>query len=358
MDVHPRSPGPLRLHSLPVFLAESIVHTVDPFAIDFGGGFGIRWYGLSYAAGFLVAWLILRWLARTDRTPLSAAQASDLLTYLVVGVIVGGRLGDVLFYHQSLLWKFSAAFPFWGVLEIHKGGMSSHGGIVGVIVACIVFARRFRIPWLHVTDLACFVAPPGLAFGRLANWVNGELPGKALPASMQGNPPWWSVKYPDEILSEGFARSAELAQLPLVKAMAPVAASRGEPLPDAVFRACYAGQAELVGQVAPLLTARYPNNFIQAATDGLGLGLVMLAVWLVPRKPGVVSGAFLAAYGALRVASESFREPDDGVFSIGLLTLPMLLSLGMIIAGAVIIRQGSRAPGPAFGGLLRRDASP
>lgn len=338
-----------------MFLAESIIHTVNPFLIDFGGGFGIRWYGLSYLAGFLVAWLILRWLARHGRTPLSDAQVGDLLTYLVVGVIVGGRLGDVLFYHQSLLWKFGGSFPFWGVLEIHKGGMSSHGGIVGVIVACVVFARKCRVPWLHVTDLAGFAAPPGLAFGRLANWVNGELPGKPLPASMQGEPPWWSVKYPEELVTDGFARSSELAELPAVKALAARAAATGDSLADVVYRACYAGNRELVEQVAPLLTARFPNNFIQAATDGIGLGLAMLLVGLVPRKPGVLSGTFLATYGVLRIASESFREPDEGVHSIGPLTLPMLLSLGMVVAGLALVAACSRRPSPAFGGLLRRD---
>ena len=341
-----------------MFLAESIVHTVNPFAIDFGGGFGIRWYGLSYLAGFVVAWLVLRWMALHRRTPLTVTQVGDLITYLVVGVIVGGRLGDVLFYHQSLLWKFGGAFPFWGVLEIHKGGMSSHGGIVGVIAASVLFARKFRIPWLHATDLACFAAPPGLAFGRLANWVNGELPGKALPASMQGDPPWWSVKYPEEVLSEGFARMSELAQLPAVRDLVARTAGTGEPLADAVYRACYLGNRALVEQVAPLLTARYPNNFIQTATDGIGLGLAMLLVGLVPRKPGVLSGTFLATYGVLRLASESVREPDEGVFTAGPLTLPMLLSLAMVVAGLALVRACSRRPSPAYGGVIGRDPPP
>lgn len=331
-----------------MFLAESIVHTVQPFAIDFGGGFGVRWYGLSYAAGFVAAWLIIRLLARSGRTPLTPPQIGDLMTYLVVGVIVGGRLGDVLFYHQSLLWKFTGTFPFWGLLEIHKGGMSSHGGIIGVIVACILFARKQRVPALHVTDLACIAAPPGLALGRLANWVNGELPGKALPAAMQVDAPWWSVKYPEEVLSPDFARMAELAQLPAVRALASRAATTGESLAETTYQACYSGNRELVEQVAPLLTALYPNNFIQAATDGIGLGLAMLAVAIVPRKPGVASGAFLAAYGALRLFSESYREPDTGVLTIGPFTLPMLLSLGMLAVGAEIIRRARRGPIPPY----------
>jgi phosphatidylglycerol:prolipoprotein diacylglycerol transferase len=340
-----------------VILAESIVHTVQPFAIDFGGGFGIRWYGLSYAAGFLAAWLIIRLLARSGRTPLTMPQVGDLLTYLVVGVIVGGRLGDVLFYHQSLLWKFTGTFPFWGLLEIHKGGMSSHGGILGVIFACMLFARKHRLPALHVTDLASIAAPPGLALGRLANWVNGELPGKALPAAMQGDAPWWSVKYPEELLSRGFARTAELEQLPAVRALAARTAATGESLAEATYRACYAGNREVVEQIAPLLTAHYPNNFIQAATDGIGLGLVMLAVAGVPRKPGIASGAFLVAYGGLRLLSESFREPDAEVFTIGPLTMPMLLSLGMVTVGGEIVRRSRRGPLPPFTASSGRDRS-
>lgn len=331
-------------------LAESIVHTVQPFALDFGGGFGIRWYGLSYAAGFLAAWLIIRVLARHRRTPLTGSQVGDLLTYLVVGVLVGGRLGDVLFYHQSLLWKFTGSFPFWGLLEIHKGGMSSHGGIIGVIVACVLFARKNRLPPLHVTDLACIAAPPGLAFGRLANWVNGELPGKPLPAAMQADPPWWSVKYPEQLISPDFTGLVELQQLPAVRALAARSAATGESLAEAAYRACYAGNREVVEQVAPLLTAHYPNNFIQAATDGIGLGLAMLVVALVPRKPGIASGAFLVTYGGLRLLSESFREPDPGVFSIGPLTLPMLLSVGMIAVGLEIIRRSRKGPVPPYVG--------
>src|SRR6185503_5730559 len=105
-------------------------------------------------------------------------------TWIILGLLVGGRLGHVIFYEPDLITRFTSKFPFWGVLEIHRGGMASHGGMIGVVVAIIVFARGAALPikhaFLHLADLAAFVAPYGLGLGRLANWINGELPGRAL----------------------------------------------------------------------------------------------------------------------------------------------------------------------------------
>ena len=170
-------------------LAESMVHTLDPFVFRITDTFGPRWYGVSYALGFVAAWLVLRWLSRTGRTPLRPELLGDFITWCIVGVVVGGRLGHVLLYERDILWTFSSSFPFWEVLAIHRGGMASHGGITGVILACVLFARRHGIAPLAVVDTSAFIAPAGLMFGRLANWVNGELVGKVLPASMQASPP-------------------------------------------------------------------------------------------------------------------------------------------------------------------------
>jgi 5,10-methenyltetrahydrofolate synthetase len=156
-------------------------------------GIGPRWYGVSYAMGFLVAWLVLRWLARTGRTPLPAALVGDYITWCVVGVVVGGRLGHALFYDRELLWTFTDKVPWWELLAIQRGGMASHGGVIGVVVASMLFARRHGIGRLEMIDTAAFITPPGLMFGRLANWVNGELPGKLLPQAMQPEAqlPWF-----------------------------------------------------------------------------------------------------------------------------------------------------------------------
>ena len=321
-----------------------IVHTLDPFAIEISSGFGIRWYGISYAAGFFLGWLLLRELARRERIGLTMLQVSDLMTYLIMGVVIGGRVGHVVFYEPHLLITFHSSLPWWGLLDIHKGGMSSHGGIIGSMIASVLFARRVRLPILHLFDCVAFVAPFGLCFGRLANWVNGELWGKPLPESMQANPPWWAVKYPAEILESNFP-VAKLASLQSL-------VNPAEPLPEAVYRAAYLHRTDVLAKLEPLLTAYYPSNFIQAFTDGPILLLVMVIVWLNPRRPGVIAGVFLVTYGAARTTSEQFRQIDDGVFMIGSLTLPMLLSLAMIIGGITLIVWASRQAIKPMGGLL------
>ena len=321
-----------------------IVHTLDPFAIEISSGFGIRWYGISYAAGFFLGWLLLRELARRERIGLTMLQVSDLMTYLIMGVVIGGRVGHVVFYEPHLLITFHSSLPWWGLLDIHKGGMSSHGGIIGSMIASVLFARRVRLPILHLFDCVAFVAPFGLCFGRLANWVNGELWGKPLPESMQANPPWWAVKYPAEILESNF---------PVVKlASLQSLVNPADPLPEAVYRAAYLHRTDVLAKLEPLLTAYYPSNFIQAFTDGPILLLVMVIVWLNPRRPGVIAGVFLVTYGAARTTSEQFRQIDDGVFMIGSLTLPMLLSLAMIAAGIALIVLASRQAIKPMGGLL------
>jgi phosphatidylglycerol:prolipoprotein diacylglycerol transferase len=170
-------------------------------------------------------------------------------------------------------------------------------------------------------------------FGRLANWVNGELPGKPLPDAMQANPPWWSVKFPEEALAS--------AQTPAAYANA-----------KHLVTMAYAHDPESIARVAALVPARYPNNFIQALTDGPVLMAVLVLVWLKPRHGGTVFGAFLVSYGILRNVSEQFRVPDEDVFAIGPFTLPMMLSAGMVLAGITIIAWARRSRQPLAGGLL------
>jgi len=350
-----------------IFLADSLLHTLQPFAFRIGDyGFGVRWYGISYAAGFVVAWLIMRWLSLHKRTPLSVQQVGDLLTWVIGGVLIGGRAGHVIFYDPHLLYSFTSEFPFWGLLFIHKGGMSSHGGIIGVFVACWLFSKRNAVPTTHVLDLAGFSACPGLGFGRLANWVNAELWGKPLPQQMQQNPPWYSVKYPEQMLQPDFGHAAQLQAIAhgvpatsesvvqgLRIAAIPVRAAvqRGDAA-DILYAACYGGDASVQAKVAPLLTAYWPNNFAQAFSDGVVLFALLALVWLRPRKPGVITGCFFAFYGVLRVATEQLREADVGVFRMGPITLPMLLSAAMIVGGAITVWVCSRRNVAKMGGLL------
>ena len=326
-------------------LAQSYLHALDPNAIQISDSFGIKWYGLSYLTGFVVGWCILRWLASTGRILLSVPQVTDFITYTVGGVLVGGRLGYCLFYDPSLLIDFSGNFPFWGVLAIHQGGMASHGGILGVIIAMCLFARSRRLPVLHLIDITAFLAPPGLFFGRLANFINGELWGKPLPGSMQQAPPWWSVKYPEEVHA-----------LPL-ETLEQLTPHLGNPLAPSLHQQVvvetYGGNQLLAQHLEPLLVARWPSQLFQALSDGPILLLVLVLVWLVPRKPGVIAGSFLIAYGILRIGTEVFREPDEGVALTLGLSRGQVLSILMLIAGGLFILVGRKVGSERVGGLLK-----
>lgn len=349
-------------------LAESYLHRIDPFAIPFPASWqqypfvpaGIRWYGLGYIAGFIVGWLLIWWLARSDRTLLpkingrSGPAVSDFLTYLIFGVLVGGRLGHVLFYESHLLWEFDGRAPFWGLLAVNRGGMSSHGGILGVLIACWLFARSRRIDSLHVLDLAAFICPPGLMFGRIANFINGELWGQ--PLAKQESPPWWSIKYPDELLTAGY----NLARLDEVRVeLVPELTLHGQSFTNEQFLAAVRdklieGNPKVVALAQEALTAFYPSQIFQALAEGPMLMAVLLLAWLRPRKPGVVAASFLIAYGVLRIITEMFRDTSESFEQFfGLMTRGQALSGLMILAGLALLIFCLRRHAPAIGGLIR-----
>jgi phosphatidylglycerol:prolipoprotein diacylglycerol transferase len=340
-----------RMPVVGTMLAESVLHTLDPFVFEISPGVGPRWYGLAYLSGFLVGWLILRWLANSGRIPMNARQVGDLVTNCILGVIIGGRLGHCVFYEPHLLVQFTGDFPFWGLLEIHKGGMASHGGVIGVAIAIILFARREKLPILAVGDPVAFVVPWGLMFGRLANWVNHELPGRLLPDEMQSNPPWWSVKYPHDLE----AMATVPTQLEFLRDLAPATMRSPDPrftewLVATAYDSGHAMHAQVVEAITPVLPAYYPNNFAQALTEGPALLILMSVAWLAPRRAGTVAAVFLAGYGVLRYSTEQFREADSPVIAFGFLTLPMLLSITMVAAGGVFLFL-SRKSEP-IGGLV------
>jgi phosphatidylglycerol:prolipoprotein diacylglycerol transferase len=334
----------------PALLAESIVHNLDPVIVRFSDSLAIRWYGVAYLSGFVVAWIATHLLAKRGVIPLRVGQVGDFMTACVVGVVVGGRIGHVVFYDPHLLWTFHTAFPFWGALDLHKGGMSSHGGMVGTFLAMVWFARRYQIPLLAMCDIVCFTAPAGLMFGRLANWVNGELPGKILPDSMQANPPAWSVKFPEDAIILAVQQRNDFPN--------DAAAAQALATAQELYAATYAGSAEAAAQVAQMVPARYPSQFIQALTDGPVIVAIMVLVWLKPRHAGTIFGTFFIGYGALRVLSEQFREPDAGVFTIGPVTLPMMLSAVMVVLGAVLVQYARRSNQPMIGGLVAAPPGP
>ena len=277
------------------------------FEIPLGGmTFALRWYALAYIFGLLLGWWLVTRAVRTPRlwpgeAPMSAEQVERLLTWVIFGVILGGRLGYVLFYQPGdYLADPLAALRIW------EGGMSFHGGFLGVVVAGLWFCRREKIPLLPTGDLMAMVAPIGLFLGRLANFVNAELWGR--PTDL----PWGVV------------------------------------FPGAAAQAC---------ATATAACARHPSQLYEAALEGLILGALVL--WLAWRRgafrwPGLVMGTFLAGYGIARFLVEFVRQPDAQFVSpgnpLGLawhvggwgLTMGQMLSLPMIAVGLWFLIRARR----------------
>jgi phosphatidylglycerol---prolipoprotein diacylglyceryl transferase len=255
---------------------------IDPVAIEIGP-FAIRWYALAYIVGLLFAWWYARRLVARGPSPLRPEDMDDLLLYATLGVVLGGRLGYVLFYQPG----YFLARP-WEVFAVWEGGMSFHGGALGVILGAALFALRRGVPPLHVGDIASAVTPFGLFLGRIANFINGELYGRVADVP-------WAVTFP-----------------------------RGGGVP------------------------RHPSQLYEAALEGLVLFVVLLVLAIRYRglaRPGLLSGAFLAGYGLARIVAELFREPDAHLgFLLGGVTMGQILSLPMIVAGLLLLRHALRAP--------------
>ena len=250
----------------------------DPVALQVGP-VAVHWYGLMYLVGFALVWLLGRWRINAGKTDLSLRDLEDLIFYCVLGVVVGGRLGYALIYKPGEY----LANPL-ELLYVWQGGMSFHGGLLGVLVVLILFARKKGKPFLAIGDFLAPLIPLGLAAGRLGNFINGELWGRA------SSVPWAMV----------FPQSGDTF-------------------------------------------ARHPSQLYQMALEGL---LLFVVVWWFARKPrplGQVSAVFLMGYGVLRFLVEYTREPDAflGLLAGGL-SMGQLLSLPMIAAGAVIFLWSSR----------------
>ena len=253
------------------------VHQPRPFLIQFTETFGIRYYGLAYILGFLVgAWLLSRYY-RKGLSPYNSEQQTDLFVALIVGVVAGGRVGYFLFYTPELIFSEP-----WKVFFVWEGGMASHGGFTGVAVATLYIARKHRQSFWLTADLVCSLAPAGLLFGRIANYLNGELWGKVTDVS-------WAVL---------FSTAPDRGTLP-----------------------------------------RHPSQLYEAALEGLFMLLYsQYRIWKTPtlkKQPGSLVGEFLLIYSILRVVGEQFREPDAAL-TLGLsrgTTLSILMGLaGLVIA--------------------------
>lgn len=322
---------------------------------------GLAWYGLSYLAGFVAAWLLLKRVLSVGATPLGVPfnkdAASDLVMTCAMGVLIGGRLGYCVFYDRHLLADFSSKLPFWGVLAIHKGGMASHGGMIGALIAGWWWGRKHKAPMLYLFDLVAFAAPLGLCFGRLANFVNGELYGRACDASYA-----LAVKFPQEIagdwLREGNADGEKKYQ-----ALMAVLPDQYKPVRDAEGNlglhkldelGMKAKSDPVLAQILhDHLTPRHPSQLYGAAAEGLLVFLVLFIVWRKPRSPGLIAGLFGILYACARVGDEFFRMPDAQFIEgdkLPLVTQGQLLSFFVFAAGAVLVVVALRSDRKKLGG--------
>ena len=332
-------------------LANSYIHNLDPFAIQLTDTLGLRWYGLAYISAFALAWIFIRWMGKKKISPIQPEKAGDFIFAGVLGVLIGGRLGYCLFYDQSLLYTFTNNFPWWRALAIQDGGMASHGGMLGVLIAFVIWGKRNNISILHLIDTGAFVATPGLFLGRIANFINGELWGKKLPIEIQQNPPAWSIKYPTEItevwLQNPEQYSENLHQLEPLR----TTITGGTSFHQTIVNEIYIGNQAVIDYVQPHLTAWYPSQLLQALFEGPILLTILFMVWWKPKNPGVIASCFLLFYGAGRIFTEMYRQPDHGVSLLFGLSRGQLLSTSMILFGAILLLVVGKQKTLQFGGL-------
>lgn len=333
-----------------------MVHDFDPFALRISGDFGIRWYGLSYMMGFICAYLLITWLARRQRAGLTPQMVGDFITYAAIGTLVGGRLGYVIFYGPDLFLKFKSTFPYWGVLAVNEGGMASHGGIIGIVLACLLYARKYSVNSLYLLDLVAVTGPLGVFFGRIANFINGELVGRPCDPAYP-----LAVKFPQDILSwpgQDMTKLSELTPvvekvgvgreqwLELVDKFRFDLASRDQvySIMNKIIESIQEGNTAAKEAIAPLLTPRYPSQLFAAVGEGLFLFLFLFLLWRRPRKPGFIAATFVILYAMVRVMDEHFRMPDAHIgFQWLGLTRGQWLSIAMFAVGLILMFVWTRA---------------
>ncbi|MGA9658585.1 MAG: prolipoprotein diacylglyceryl transferase [Asticcacaulis sp.] len=276
---------------------------IDPVIVHLGP-VAIRWYALAYIAGIVAAWFYISALLKKNslwaprQPPMATAQLDDLVLWVMLGIILGGRIGYILAYDTSIIWKNPIE-----MLEIWNGGMSFHGGFTGVVVACLLYGRTQKFSTaqlLNLGDVLACAAPIGLFFGRLANFINGELWGRVTDV------PWGIV----------FCNKYILAQ----------------------YGTCPAGP-----------DPRHPSQLYEAFGEGLFLFVLL---WVLSqrfgqlKRPGLLMGIFIAGYGLIRILLENVRNPDAQMTDFQIITMGMILSVPMVLIGSFFIWNALRKPVP------------
>ncbi|HEY1582037.1 MAG TPA: prolipoprotein diacylglyceryl transferase [Chthoniobacterales bacterium] len=308
------------------------LHAFDPFIFRIYGDFGPRWYGMAYVLAFACGFWLLRILAERGYTELRVEQVGDFITWgALFGVMLGGRLGYVLFYRPEMLRDPLSIFRVW------EGGMSSHGGMIGLIIFTYWYAWRHKLSWTNLGDNLVVVAPVGLFFGRCANFINGELYGRLTNVR-------WAMLFPKELLEPGHAGEAGRALL-AAQTVAPGLTSAEE-----VVNALPHNPA-LREALRPILTPRHPSQIYEALLEGV---LLFTILWLVrtrTRQPdGVLTGLFFICYAIFRIFVEYFREPDASLiagFTRGQFFSFFLIAIGLAFIIVAKLRDRHAAPQPS-----------
>ena len=257
------------------------IHDLNPVLINFGF-FEIRWYSLAYIFGILIGWWVAKKIivlkSKNITVTFDVKDFDDLISYIIISIIIGGRLGYVVFYNPSYYFDNPLdTFKIW------QGGMSFHGALMGVVFGTYLFAKKIKINLFFFLDVVACVAPIGIFFGRVANFINGELYGKSSNL-------YWSVIFP------------EIDKIP-----------------------------------------RHPSQLYEAMLEGIMLFIILISVVLKKEtKTGVVSSLFMIFYGILRIVGEQFREPDVQIgYILNLFSMGSILSFSMVLIGLLILKKAT-----------------
>ena len=297
------------------------LHDLSPHLLRFTDSMALHWYGLAYVLGFYCTYRIMLFLSHSGLSEIKADQVGDFITLVALfGVVLGGRIGYMLLYD----WDSFVQRP-WMIFMIHQGGMASHGGIAGVALFCLWYARKHHISWAGIGDSIVCGAPLGIFFGRIANFINGELFGRVTNVS-------WAVKFPTELLHEDFVKQGGT----------PISLPPGAiHSPDIITHFETSGE-EGKAALEEILHPRHPSQLYEALGEGLLLsGLLLFIRIRYPRLPhGIITGLFFILYAIARISLEFVRQPDSGSDGIMGLTRGQFFSLFMILVGVGFILHG------------------
>lgn len=308
------------------------VHDLNPIALPIYGGLALRWYGLAYLMGFVAGFLLLRNLAQRGLWVMAPDKVGDFIAACALfGVFLGGRLGYILFYHLPKVGWGSLIHDPMVIFRVWEGGMASHGGILGLAVFTGFYAKKHQVSWAALADGLCVVGPLGLFFGRMANFINGELYGRIAT----GVP--WAVKFPLSLAEES-AETQDLAWQACVRVEPQLASANSLETLIAAARQ----NPKLSETLGEFLPARHPSQIYEALLEG---ALLFAILWVVrlrfPKAPaGLITGMFFALYAVFRIFGEQFREPDAAM--VGFLTKGQFFSVFMFLFAAAFFAHAWR----------------